>query len=120
MLSLIKMITSKRILSSFNRDICQKCFRHTAPFSSAAKTIVGEMPMVLFSRSRKLSLPKFKYRSNSTLADKKYTSVRPEEVDKFENMSGSWWDHSRGQMKELHSMNKLRYKILCINFLRYF
>lgn len=114
------MITSKRILSSFNREICQKCYRHTAPFSSTTRTIVGGMPVVLLSRSRKTSLPNYNCRFNSALADKKCTSVRPEEVDKFENMSGSWWDHSRGQMKELHSMNKLRYKILYINFLRYF
>ncbi len=105
------MISSKRMLSTINRDICQKCYRNNTPFSTATKAIVGEMPVVLSSGSRKLSLPlpNFQCRFNSTVADKAYSSVRPEEVGKFESMSGSWWDHSRGQMKELHSMNKLRY-----------
>jgi len=35
-------------------------------------------------------------------------SVKAEEVAKFERMSSSWWDQSGGQMKELHSMNRLR------------
>ncbi|CAL8143942.1 unnamed protein product [Orchesella dallaii] len=46
---------------------------------------------------------------SSQTADTTSGSVRPEEIDKFEKMSSSWWDQSEGgQMKELHSMNRLR------------
>ncbi|ODM97842.1 Ubiquinone biosynthesis O-methyltransferase, mitochondrial [Orchesella cincta] len=45
---------------------------------------------------------------SSTSSNDSGGSVRPEEIEKFEKMSSSWWDQSHGQMKELHSMNRLR------------
>jgi hypothetical protein len=35
------------------------------------------------------------------------STLRPGEVEKFEQMSSSWWD-SNGPLQELRSMNRLR------------
>lgn len=75
---------------------------------------------VVFSRIRskhvQISLRLFSGmspRRNITVqAESSGSTVKADEVSKFERMASSWWDDVDGQMKELHSMNRLRYMLI--------
>jgi len=45
---------------------------------------------------------------NNSFHSSSNSTVRPGEIEKFEKLSGTWWSSS-GPMKELRSMNALRF-----------
>ncbi|KAI8498656.1 Hexaprenyldihydroxybenzoate methyltransferase, mitochondrial [Branchiostoma belcheri] len=48
---------------------------------------------------------------SAAAAKKKKTSINPEEVKKFNALASKWWD-TKGELKALHTMNRLRVPLI--------
>ncbi|CAH1229079.1 COQ3 [Branchiostoma lanceolatum] len=97
---------------------CKLCGRMVSVVLRSNRASLPRFNVVLNSTSRKTSVRYYNstaYTSSESMTEsgtkQKKTSINPEEVKKFNALASKWWD-TKGELKGLHSMNRLRVPLI--------